>query len=91
MKNKYFKITEGKFLRLNVLGLIQKVSTFWEGKGGTLKEYENVKGERGSRGKAYVRYFSLHISMIKHVSNLSISCLAGSTHLLAAFKSMTCK
>ena len=32
-----------------------------------------------------------HVSMVKQVSNILISCLASSTHLLAGFKSMTCK
>ena len=57
-----------------------------------------VKGG-GGQGKAYVRYkkiannvgnFSPHISMIKQVSNLLISCLASSAYLLAGFKSLTC-
>ena len=66
------------------------------GGGGPLNAHENIEGE-GGRGKAYVHYkkivdsvidFSPHI---KHVSNLLISCLASNTHLLAGFKSMTCK
>ena len=69
------------------------------GRGGTLKACLNVQG-KADRGKVHERYektansvgaFSPHISMIKQVSNLRISCLASSTHLLAGFKSMTCK
>ena len=67
--------------------------------GGTLKGYKNVQGE-GGRGQAYVRYkktansfgdLSPNTTKIKQVSNALISCLASSTHLLAGFKSMTCK
>ena len=63
---------------------------------GRMKTYKGRGG--GGRGKAYVRYkkiaistgnFSPHIIMIKQVSNLLVSCLASSTHLLAGFKSMT--
>ena len=63
---------------------------------GPLKAHENIQGE-GGRGKAYVHYKKIVDSVIdfrphiKHVSNLLISCLASNTHLLAGFKSMTCK
>ena len=58
--------------------------------GGTLKAYENVKGEGVEAKRTYAVKiansacdFSHHIGMIKQVSNLLISWLASSTHLLA--------
>ena len=77
----------------------QKCVRSERGEGGYPKVYENVQVDGGG-DKAYVRYkkitngvddFSSHISMIKQVSNLLISCLASSTHPLAGFKSITCK
>ena len=82
------------------MGVIQKVCTLREEGGrGTLKGYKSTSGG-GDRGKAYVSYeriansvvnFSLRISMIKQVSNHLIFFPGSSTHLLAGFKSMTCK
>ena len=69
-----------------------------QGEGSTLKAYENVQREGEPTQSVCVRFekiansinsagdFRSHISMIEQVSNLLMSCLASSTHLLAGFK-----
>ena len=67
------------------MGVIQKVCTLREEGGrGTLKGYKSVVANS-------VVNFSPCISMIKQVSNLLTFFPGSSTHLLAGFKSMTCK
>ena len=70
------------------------------GSSSTLKSNENAQGEEEVEAKhTYtikkfansVGDFNPHITMIKQVYNLLISCMASSTHLLAGFESMTCK